>query len=513
MAKRSAHTSQPGSKPTTAKRRRTSKGSSQAVCTSEGSHDSHAEDEEGDQQSDDEDEAASGSPGHSLVACQNCRRRKSKCSKTHPCSQCVKLNVACLYHTRGRPGLKIGAVESLANRLSDLEQMFLGQSMLLQSCLLGDRTQSSPALNSLAAQSALLRERCLDSAHLASSPLRLPSSDTAIAGAFSEAQPAAESGPAQNATCRLPSLPPRDILYGVVDWYFAQVHRWIPILDRQRFEERLRAQSHGSAPNLVLLAMLSMGLRLWQHPAADPFRASSADYRSTVLLRGMEGVSIETLQALAIVAFDIIGSGHGPSAWSVIGSMSRTVEQIRLNAEEESTDAGPSQLRANEVLLRRIRFLRPSQNWVEEEERRRLFWSIFMMDRFCSVTTGWSNSLGIQNCRRRLPCEGSLWRLRTLVRTPFFGDGVKRRDFVSRDSSPRPSSLQQEQAQYPTDEAFPDPDSTADGIGGFAYCIEATESLNLVTNFLLQHSLAFREAKEAQRWLMRFRDLDLRLIK
>jgi hypothetical protein len=99
------------------------------------------------------------------------------------------------------------------------------------------------------------------------------------------------------------------------------------------------------------------------------------------------------------------------------------------------------------------------------------------------------------------------------VRTPFFGDGVKRRDFVSRDSSPRPSSLQQEQAQYPTDEAFPDPDSTADGIGGFAYCIEATESLNLVTNFLLQHSLAFREAKEAQRWLMRFRDLDLRLIK
>ncbi|KAI3482458.1 hypothetical protein L1887_54881 [Cichorium endivia] len=224
--------------------------------------------------------------------------------------------------------------------------------------------------------------------------------------------------------------------------------------------------------------MLSMGLRLWQHPAADPFRASSADYRSTVLLRGMEGVSIETLQALAIVAFDIIGSGHGPSAWSVIGSMSRTVEQIRLNAEEESTDAGPSQLRANEVLLRRIRFLRPSQNWVEEEERRRLFWSIFMMDRFCSVTTGWSNSLGIQNY-----------------------------------SSPRPSSLQQEQAQYPTDEAFPDRDSTADGIGGFAYCIEATESLNLVTNFLLQHSLAFREAKEAQRWLMRFRDLDLRLIK
>ncbi|KAI3482459.1 hypothetical protein L1887_54882 [Cichorium endivia] len=170
MAKRSAHTSQAGTKPTTVKRRRTSKGSSQAVCTSEGSHDSHAEDEEGDQQSDDEDEAASGSPGHSLVACQNCRRRKSKCSKTHPCSQCVKLNVACLYHTRGRPGLKIGAVESLANRLSDLEQMFLGQSMLLQSCLLGDRTQSSPALNSLAAQSALLRDRCLGSAHLASSP-------------------------------------------------------------------------------------------------------------------------------------------------------------------------------------------------------------------------------------------------------------------------------------------------------------------------------------------------------
>ena len=50
-------------------------------------------------------------------------------------------------------------------------------------------------------------------------------------------------------------------------------------------------------------------------------------------------------------------------------------------------------------------------------------------------------------------------------------------------------------------------------IGGFAFCIEATENLNLVTSFFLQHPLTFHDTQEMHLWLMRFKELDLRLVK
>ena len=51
-----------------------------------------------------------------------------------------------------------------------------------------------------------------------------------------------------------------------------------------------------------------------------------------------------------------------------------------------------------------------------------------------------------------------------------------------------------------------------DSIGGFAYNIEATESLVLVTNFFLHHAFIVGDAEKARIWLMKFKELDLRLI-
>lgn len=63
--------------------------------------------------------------------------------------------------------------------------------------------------------------------------------------------------------------------------------------------------------------------------------------------------------------------------------MTRTVEQLRLSVEEED-----SRHRNGEYLIRRMIFLREAENWVETEERRRVFWNVFLMDRFCSIATG-----------------------------------------------------------------------------------------------------------------------------
>jgi len=80
-----------------------------------------------------------------------------------------------------------------------------------------------------------------------------------------------------------------------------------------------------------------------------------------------------------------IGNGNTSRAWSIVGSLTRTVEYLRLSVEDEDHDT--------QRLLKPLLSLPPSRKWVEEEERRRVFWNIFNLDRFCSVATGYDERL------------------------------------------------------------------------------------------------------------------------
>jgi hypothetical protein len=171
--------------------------------------------------------------------------------------------------------------------------------------------------------------------------------------------------------------------------------------------------------------------------------------------------------------------------------MTRTVEQLQLSVEDEDCKVSPGK-----TLIKRMNFLPRCKSWSETEERRRVFWNIFSMDRFCSIVTGWNFSLTSADVKRRLPCEGGLWELGQApeVATPYFG-------IADQSSCANPS----------VPSARPD-GQDQDLLGGFAFCIEATESLSLVTSFFLQHDLDFSDIRQLQVWLMRFKQLDLRLI-
>ena len=114
----------------------------------------------------------------------------------------------------------------------------------------------------------------------------------------------------------------------------------------------------------------------------------------------------------------------------------------------------------------------------------------------------WNNSLTGADVRRRLPCEGALWEAGNPVRTPYFG--IAERSSTSRANAP---------TLTPTSERHPADEEEVDCIGGFAFCIEATESLNLVTTFFLRQPVNFDNSQEMQVWLMKFKELDLRLVK
>ncbi|KAF9741101.1 fungal specific transcription factor [Paraphaeosphaeria minitans] len=221
----------------------------------------------------------------------------------------------------------------------------------------------------------------------------------------------------------------------------------------------------------------------------------------------MKSMSTESLQALILIIFDYLGDGEGVRAWPLVGSLTRTVDYLQLTTELISCPGG--------ALMTSLQIVPPLKDWTAQEERRRLFWVIFLLDRFCSVSTGWNTSLTSEDVHRRLPADGGYFTREELVSTPFFGIWSKAVCRIGRSLANVPAQYNEEDpvtepAQGPT------PGSAAglidsSKLGAFAYCAEATESLSQVTTFFLQQKINWQDKEHAIGWLTRFKELDLRL--
>lgn len=188
---------------------------------------------------------------------------------------------------------------------------------------------------------------------------------------------------------------------------------------------------------------------------------------------------------------------------------------------------------AGQPLLKPLPSIAQPQSWTEEEERRRVFWTVFCLDRYnnslftasvffkltrgrlCSVTTGWNTSLTADDVRRKLPADGGLWHKEEAVMTPYFGiwdrSAARIGNSITFLPGHYPSGPPPEKATDPAQVAGPNEiDMTT--VGAFAYCVEATESLSRVTTYFLRQSIDFRDRQQVSSWLTRFKELDLRLV-
>ncbi|KAL4955384.1 hypothetical protein BDW69DRAFT_182581 [Aspergillus filifer] len=446
-----------------------------------------------------------------IPACQSCRRKKARCSREQPCSQCVRFNTDCIYDDRKlKPGLRAGAVDALSRRIETLENMFLGQGVLWREMweglypgrafpgvdnengngngIQGQKESIKRSLLQVAAEAEHSRESQPAGGEDGSSrPAKRQMTQTTIEPSNSAKGPLTPK-----------EIIESDLMTRLVEFYFDNIHHWIPILHIHRFRQQIKSREGRGRAVYILYAIIAACIRFISDPVlADEEKKSTVaeKCRREVVLHSMESFSVENLQALVIIAFDTIARGRGPSSWSVVGSTTRTVEHLQLSVEEEHL---LNRNQPGERLIRRITFMKPSSCWQEAEERRRVFWTVFLMDRFCSVSTGWNVSLTSADVKRRLPCEGTLWQREEEVRAPYFG-------IADAAASNRPPAIL---AGSPVGS---DP-AERSSIGGFAYCIEATESLALVSNFFVHQPLDVRNSDEAQLWLMRFKELDLRLV-
>ncbi|KAJ5376793.1 hypothetical protein N7509_013679 [Penicillium cosmopolitanum] len=452
-------------------------------------------------------------PEEDVPACQLCRKKKARCNRAQPCAQCIRHNVPCVYDDRHmKPGLRAGVVDQLCRRIETLENMFLGQEMIWQQMWqimcpdtsIPESYKQPPTIPDLAGRREKLKSSLLlaalsrgngripqelekDSADV--EPVERPAKRPRLNDVDS---PSFLVNPNSDSNW----MPPAEIINELVDFYHVNIHPWIPILHMDRFRERIQLADERPRITCILHAIIAVCIRFSRNnhlPDGEPKSQMAEKSRRKVILDSTESFSVENLQALVILAFETIGRGRGPSSWSIVGSMVSTVEHLQLNVEEDVLHSAAS---LGETLIRRMVFLSPSQSWSEAEERRRIFWTVFLMDRFCSISTGWKVSLTNNDVKRRLPCEGALWQKGQEIQTPYFGIAD------SKDNVTTPIS----NGKRSTDA------ECQDSIGGFAYNIEATESLALVANFFLHHAFIVDDAQKAQMWLMQFKELDLRLI-
>lgn len=233
----------------------------------------------------------------------------------------------------------------------------------------------------------------------------------------------------------------------------------------------------------------------------------------------MDSLTAENVQALILLAFVHINDGNLSKAWPMVGTLTRAVVHLGLHME-------PDQEQEGESFVGPLRFLPPARVWTELEERRRVFWNVFLLDRFCSIVTGSNMSLSSEDVQVRLPSDGLYWVKEEPVTTPFLniwdisvtkiGKSVS---FLPRHFSTLADKAKYDAARTGSSERVtpvplaPEPQKVdASTIGSFAYCVEATEGLNRVVKFFLQRPVNRQVRQEFSSWLVRFKELDLQLI-
>ncbi|KAF7162826.1 hypothetical protein CNMCM5623_007948 [Aspergillus felis] len=293
-------------------------------------------------------------------ACANCRRRKTKCSGERPiCFHCRRNKHTCVYEPYS---VTVGdnppnaPVTSNAENTQLLQRISLIESRLAE--LTGQTAQQPRSLINLGPpeqQISLLQP--------------------AISGNHSFLAPS------------------QSVLSSVIDTYFTHVHNQ-PYSNFQETTFRQGLQN-GTLPRCLILAVLASAVRFSTHEfyAGRTLEASEEYAREAWLsvltdhLTVEDNMGVHVVQTVNMLAVIDYTAGRVNSGWLKIGLAARISQGIGLMGEPEG--------------------------WLpvaEQEERRRAFWSVYLIDKL--ISCGRSRPLVIldQDCHIQLPCDESTVR-------------------------------------------------------------------------------------------------------
>lgn len=271
-------------------------------------------------------------------------------------------------------------------------------------------------------------------------------------------------------------LPPSDLLYTLVDLYFKHVNPWSPILDRKAtFDAFFGSQSLDESDRILMHAIVATTMRFSNDPRLTPesrsqFHESS---RQKIMMYALDHPNVRAMQALVILAVDVLGTSNGQQGWNLLALAVRNIVQLGLDVEKSTYLASSTYPSAT--------FLQASQprSWIESEERRRLCWMTFILDRYATVATADAFTFDEREMDRCLPCRYDLFSRNEPVETRWRRRGAQSEMLVNK----------------------------SENLGSFSYHCEVLGILSRIHRFLHQ-PLDITRHSDIQKWRETYRELD-----
>ncbi|UKZ78620.1 hypothetical protein TrVFT333_006366 [Trichoderma virens FT-333] len=374
-------------------------------------------------------------------ACEICKMKKSRCDSGRPqCDTCRRKGLTCVYREKGQPGLRPGYGKAIEQRLTLLENNVDKINQSIQDVLNYVRTESVakatvPMADDNVGDSAFESiDKTSHSAQDALSPVHrdmvantpLPSADNIIpttrtinepqVWSVSQQLPEAnslDSTPANTVINQLPpsqvlnnigsGLPSQEVMQELVELFFDLVYPWAPLF----FKPSFTANMYAPERQILLHGIVLVAFRFWRKPdppleARETFVKASRDY---ILLKSIDTCTLISTQALTLLAIDTIAEGQGPRTWNVMSLLVTAAKHLGL-----SKSPSLSSVETNTPLVRNED---PDEGLdssvVETEERRRLFWVIYSIDRLSSVSHGQPGGTDTRSIRLPYPANDEDW--------------------------------------------------------------------------------------------------------
>lgn len=285
-----------------------------------------------------------------------------------------------------------------------------------------------------------------------------------------------------NAVSQDQDFPPYDLLYALTDLFFKHINTWCPILHRRTTLDSLFGPTTlDEADRILLHAIVATTLRFsTDHRLSEHSRERYHSIsKQKVLLYGLENSSVKALQALVILALDIVGNSNGPPGWNLLALITRSVVQLGLAVETTSASVAPVY---PSIYTLRAMVLPEPRSFIEDESRRRLFWMVYLLDRYATISTAFEFALDDKEIDRKLPCRDDLFARNQPVDTRWFPT-ADRTDY----SMNKPENL-----------------------GSFSYYIEIIGIMSQVHRFL-KKPVDIGALSDVEEWQQEYRQLDNRL--
>ncbi|KAI1870941.1 hypothetical protein JX265_005981 [Neoarthrinium moseri] len=296
-------------------------------------------------------------------ACYSCRKQKRRCDKALPaCSLCTRMARHCDY-SEVQPAPTAEDFAVLQGKLAELESRltYSGGSDVSSGHL---SPPSRSASHSVATPQLLHQE-----------PLWQGGRSNFPAAVFLDSRMFQWSGfQLPKPTMEVPPYVLQCIgnaedLEQTLSDYFDDIHPWFPIVSRKRMA--IGYQIWGETGGDIALLLLAMKLITSQpqrgFTASENYLYTAAK-QFVAFLESVGTTSLAYLQGIVLIALYEYGQGVYPAAYMSVGQAVRYAEYLGLPSYKNSSA-----------------MLGHPMTWADAEERRRVWWAVYIMDKLVSI--------------------------------------------------------------------------------------------------------------------------------